>query len=317
MIAPAGEGHLRPTAKTALVLGAFVAGLAVSWWLSGITPRPLRALPGDADGRREYRYRRIICMAPSVSEIAFSMGAGDRVVGVSQHTKFPPEALSLPKCGGFFNPSHEMILGLVPDLLITQGEAVDLTVFADDNGIDLVTLALIDLESIPVEIRRLGGVLQMEAEAEVLCAEMRLGLARVRARAARRPRPGVLLVIGRETGSLSDIYAVGGGTFLSDLVEAAGGRNVLADAGSDYGIVSKEAILERAPDVVIELHGEGMDAAAAESDVRALWAGLAPLPAVRSGRVHVVESTYAMIPGPRVVLLAERFAEILHGEGGR
>ena len=125
----------------------------------------------------------------------------------------------------------------------------------------------------------------------------------------------MILVIGRESGSLSDIYVVGGGTFLSDLIDVAGGRNVFADLHASYAVVSKEAILERAPDVVIELHGEGMDAAAALADVRDLWGALTPLPAVRTGRLYTIESTYAMIPGPRVVDLAGRLADILHGEG--
>ena len=305
------------TAKAGFVAAALAVGLLLSWMLDGIRPRSAEVAVPGADATEEFVYRRIICMAPSVTEIVFAMGAGDRVVGVSQHTTHPPEALELPRCGGFFNPNREAVIGLTPDLLITQGMAANLTAFTRDNGIEQVSLALTDLESIIAETERLGGVLQVEAQAAVLCAQMRLGLAQVRARVARRTRPSVILVIGRESGSLTDIYAVGGGTFLSDLIDVAGGRNVFADLDTGYEVVSKEAILERAPDVVIELHGEGMDASAALADVRELWGALTPLPAVRTGRLYAIESTYAMIPGPRVVELAARLADILHGEAER
>jgi iron complex transport system substrate-binding protein len=143
---------------------------------------------------------------------------------------------------------------------------------------------------------------------------MRCRLAQVQVAVDRKPGVPVVLVTSRDAGALSRISAVGPGGFLHDLIEVAGGRNVFADLPRTYAVVSKEAILERAPEVVIELHGESADLAAKGREARELWSGLWTLPAVRQGRVHVIEATYALIPGPRVVRLAERLAEILHGD---
>ncbi|MCD6416042.1 MAG: ABC transporter substrate-binding protein [Planctomycetes bacterium] len=300
--------------KLALVVAAFAVGLGLSVWLQ-VVSTPGKVAGGAAPGsepERQYRYRRIICMSPSVSEIVFAVGAGARVVGVSNYTTWPPEAAAKPKCGGFFDPGYERMLSLEPDLIIGQGIAADLKPFAQDNGIELVLLDLTDLESIFREIRRVGSVLEVPERAELVCARMNYRLAEVRVKAAGRPRVPVLLVTGREQGSLGSISTVGPGTFLDDLIEVAGGRNVFSDLPRGYAVINKETLLARAPEVIVELHGEGGDSEKALRRVRTLWAGLGTLPAVRQGRVYVITATYAMIPGPRVVEIADRLGDLLH-----
>ena len=71
------------------------------------------------------------------------------------------------------------------------------------------------------------------------------------------------------------------------------------------------------PQVVVELRGEGKLEQKGVEEIKRLWQQFPSLPAVKDGRVHVIDETYAMIPGPRVVKLAARFAEIFHGEPGR
>lgn len=305
----------RSWSKAALVAVAAVVGLCLSWWLASVRPSSVTTAGQRPEpGRERHRFRRIVCMSPAVTEIVFAVSGGDRVVGVSQHAKWPPQALTKPSCGGFFNPSLERILSLSPDLIISQGEAADLGGFAAANGIALRLLELRDLESIFAAIERVGKVLERPAQAELVVAEMRYRLAGVRARVSDEPRVDVLLVTGREPGSLSNVYTVGPQTFLHDLLQAAGGRNVFADLPRDYAAVNKEAVIRRQPEVIVELHGEGGDPEAACREVRRLWRGLSALPAVQQERVYVVTATYAMIPGPRVVRLAETLADLLHGD---
>ncbi len=305
-------------AKIALVAAAFLLGLAGSLLLDRI--RPPRPQPvGDTGGAGEgpgYRYERVICMSPAVSEIVFALGAGERVAGVSQHTQYPPEAVEKPPCGGFVNPNYERIVALDPDLIISQGRAEDLRRFAVERDIAFAALPLTDLESIFQVIRQAGELLEIEAQGQLLASKMRYELAQVTARVSDRPPARVLLVTGRQTGTLGSINTVGTGSFLDGLLEAAGGRNVFSDLERAYATVSKEALVQRKPEVIVELHGEGGDHARLLRQVRDIWAGLPSLPAVRTGRIYVVESTYALIPGPRVVKLAERLARVIHGEGG-
>lgn len=301
--------------KALLALAAVAGGLALAFLLSRMGPATTQKPAGPEPDPRE-SYRRVVCMSPAVTEIAFAIGAGERVVGVSQHTRYPPEALKKPKCGGFFNPSYERILSLDPDLIVVQGEAADLTRFADANEIDLAVLELTDLPSIVRQMRELGDLLGLAAQAEAAAGELERRLGEIRRKAADRQPVDVLLVTGREQEALRSIHTVGPGTFLHDVIEITGARNVFDDLPVNYGVVNKEALLERAPEVIVELKGEGGDRTEVRRRVRRAWDGMPSLPAVKNGRVYAVAATYAMIPGPRVAKLAERLFELFHLQPG-
>jgi len=289
------------------VLGALLVGLLLSYLLQrlGFTP------PQNSTGQGAPA-RRVICMSPSVTETVFALGQGDRVVGISQYTTYPPEALKKPQCGGFFNPNFELLLALKPDLVITQGKAEKVSEFCRDHGIRHASLITSDLTSVFEAIRQAGMVLGCDQDAERLCAKMRGQLDVVRERVAHRPKQRVFLLVGREPGALKNLLTVGGGSFLDDVLEAAGGENIYRDLTILYPTVSKESLVQRQPDVVIELHGEGLLPQAKMADIIETWQAMPALRAVQKKRIHAIGSTYALIPGPRVVLLAETFADILH-----
>jgi len=300
-----------------MVAVTFLVSVACSWALSLVSPAAMESTTGtqpDEAGATEKYAQRVICMSPAVTEMVYAMGQGDRVVGVSQYTSYPPEAREKPVCGALINPNTERMLMLKPDLVIYQGDQEDLTDFCRRNDIDLLRVRLSDMESVFDAIKRIGRALGCEADADVLCAEMRLDLARVRQAVADEPHKKVLVVTGREPGTLNGLNTAGGGTFLNDLIEIAGGRNVFRDVTRSYTVVSKEAVIRRKPEVVIELQGKGMLDPETVSRIRKLWESLSSLPAVRNDQVHVIENTYALIPGPRVVKLARKLAKLLHPE---
>ncbi len=290
----------------AAALGAFVLGVLLSWRLQGLR-LSFSAQPEDN------RPQRIICMSPSVTEIVFALGQGHRVVGVSQFTTYPPEALAKPQCGGFINPNLELIVSLRPDVVLTQGLARKLLDYGHEHGIKVVCLTLDDLPSIFVDIMEVGRILECRPQAERLCDRMRWRLEWVKRKAKGRRRPRVLVVIGREPDSLKNLLTIGRGSFLNDLLELAGGQNVFADVAKPYPTISKESLLERQPEVIIELQGEGMIGKQQMARLLDTWSSMFSLPAVKNRKVYAVGSTYALIPGPRVVNLAEKFADILDG----
>jgi len=120
-----------------------------------------------------------------------------------------------------------------------------------------------------------------------------------------------MLVIGRETQSLRTINVSGGHGFLHDLVEVAGGINVFADVRRESLNVSTETVLARAPEVILELRYSGTESPASLERERRVWDALPGVPAVRAGRVRVLSGGELVVPGPRVVQTAERFAEAL------
>jgi len=139
----------------------------------------------------------------------------------------------------------------------------------------------------------------------------------VRTRVRGRPRPRVLLVIGRQPKTLREIYASGGVGFLHEILEIAGGRNVFADAARESVQPSHETLIARAPDVIVELQAEGMfksDDLAAE---KAVWSTLTSMPAVRNKQVHELVGQYLVVPGPRLAQAADTLARTLHPEAFR
>jgi iron complex transport system substrate-binding protein len=251
-------------------------------------------------------------MSPSVTELVFALGQGERVVGVSQHTVHPPEAIERPRCGGFVNPNFERIMALKPDVVITQGLAREVTRFAEEHAIRCVTLEITDLDSIFSAISRIGRVLDCTRRAKKLRAGLRHELEAIRESVAGDKPVRTFVVIGREPGSLRNLNTVGPGSYLDDILRLANGKNVFDDLPRRYGTVNKESLVQRRPEAVIELHGDGMMGEERKRKVQAIWDKMSALPAVQAGRVCVIDGTYALIAGPRVVQLARDFARCLH-----
>jgi iron complex transport system substrate-binding protein len=257
--------------------------------------------------------RRIVSLVPSVTESLFAIGAGPQVVAVSSFDREPPEVRGLPKVGALVDPDVERIISLEPDLVIVYGSQTDLRAQLERARIATWPYTHAGLAAVLKTIEALGLTTGHVTEAAGVTARIERQLAEVRARAAGRARPGVLLVFGREPGTLRNIYASGGTGFLHDLVELAGGRNVFADVARESVQASTEVILARRPEIVIELQPEATGpAAAAARDALAAWSALPSVPAVRSGRIHVLAGSDLVVPGPRVGRAAERLAAAIH-----
>lgn len=259
-------------------------------------------------------FERIICMSPATAEIVFALNQGDRVVGVSDYTSYPPQVMDLPRCGGFLNPNFEIMLSLGPDLIITQGAAADLVSFGERYGIDVISLEISDLDSIFAAIVKTGEVLGCEPEAQSLAETMtgRLDSLERAWPASETEKTDVLIVVGRAPDSLRELYVAGSGGFLEDLVDLSGGDNIMSDIPRQYSGVSKEIIAERSPEVIIEFFGDGVLGEKERKQYLSAWEDMGMLPAVRNERVYVIDGSYAMIPGPRLVKTAEKIAKILN-----
>jgi iron complex transport system substrate-binding protein len=260
--------------------------------------------------------RRIISIVPATTEMLFVIGAGSRVVGVSSYDRYPPDVERLPRVGGLLDPNVEQILRLKPDLVIGYQTQRDLEQQLERAGIPLFPYAHRGLPDITDTMRVLGERVGLKAAAEREALRIEQQLATIRSRVMGRPRPRTLLVFGREQGSLRNVDASGGYGFLHDVLELAGGADVLADLHRQSVVMSTEMILTRAPDVIIELHYGAMVQTRLDEE-RRVWNAVASVPAVKNGRVHLIVGDEFVVPGPRIVAAAERFARILHPEALR
>lgn len=243
----------------------------------------------------------------------FAIGAGDDVVGVSSYDRFPPEALSRPKVGALVDPDFERILSLTPGLVIVYGSQTDLMARLERAGIPIVRYAHGGLADITATLRAIGDRVGRADRARALADAIERDINDIRRRVAGKRRPRTVLIFGREPGTLRSIYACGGVGFMHDMLEAAGGDNVFADVTRENLQATTEMLLARAPEVILEVHGTLEWAPERISLERDVWRTLASVPAVRSGRVHLLADDRLSIPGPRVADAVRAMAAALHG----
>ncbi len=269
---------------------------------------------GDTAGRPKEGFpERIAILSPAATQIVFALGAGDRVVGVTRYATFPPRVKKLVVLGGLEDISFEQLTALSPDLIIAQNASERLDEYARARDISLANLQIETREDVYSACREIGRRLGLEREGEGLSRKIEHALDRVAAMVAGMKRKSVFLSVDRSSGPLIGVLSTGKNTFVTQMVEIAGGRNIFDDMGIRYPVISKETLLVRHPEVVLEFK-PGMVSEEKHALLKKDWDALSGLPAVASGRIHVINHDDALIPGPRMGEVAEQIARALHPE---
>lgn len=262
---------------------------------------------------------RIVSTFPSVTETLFALGAGGRVVGVSNYCRYPPAVLSLPKIGTFTKPDPEKIALLRPDLVIVEKSATGLAERLSALGIAHADVKLGSLADIYSMIHEIGAAVGLPEKADKLNGNIRARLEAFRKETARGARPSVLIVIGRTPGQLTGLVGVGPGAYLGELLEIAGGRNVLSETAVAYPRISLETVVRLNPDVIVDLSLMGDDTSdrATDERVRQPWLARGELAAVRNGMIFGLTSEPLTTPGPRVVDAVALLQATIHRKNQR
>ncbi|HPO99213.1 MAG: ABC transporter substrate-binding protein [Candidatus Omnitrophica bacterium] len=300
-----------------LFTGLFFLGILVSLGLQSLESHRKGDTLSSRTGERSAFPNRIICAAPNLVEIVYALGEEDRIVGVSDYTNYPPEAQAKERIGGVFNPNLERILALRPDMMIVQGAMEKHTVFCQRRGIPVLRVDMENWSSIAEGIRKIGYALGCPAKAETLVRDIQGRLDEIRGRVANLPhRPKVFLSMSRRPGSLSGLFTVNRESFIHEMLITAGGVNVFEDALTRYPQISKESLITRAPEIILELQLQEEFPARQVETLRKDWEALPLIPAVATGRIFIVTEDYVMISGPRIHLAAERFYQLIHESHG-
>ncbi|HEY2843682.1 MAG TPA: helical backbone metal receptor [Bryobacteraceae bacterium] len=262
--------------------------------------------------------RRIVSTAPSITELLFALGLGDRVVGVDRFSRYPTEALRKQKIGDYVNPNLEVIASLRPDLVIITTNPVKL---AERLGVLRLKVLEIDQESVAKlydSFRIVGQATGAAQQAARLTANVRGQLEAIRAQAAPLKRTKMMFVVGRTPNRLDGLIVVGQASYLNEIIALAGGENVFRNALAPYPRVSLEEVLARQPEVIVDM-GDMADTVGVteehKREVTGLWQRLGTVAAVKQHRVFAVASDVYVEPGPRVVEAAKSFFEMLHPNG--
>jgi len=191
--------------------------------------------------------RRIVSLVPSMTEDLFAVGAGDRVVGVSSYTDYPPRAKRLPVVATFASIATERIVALHAGLAIGIDAQDRLAGDLRRAGIPVLLLHDDRYDDIFRNLMTIGTTTGHRDAAAALVNRLRARTrALVRAVAPRARKPAVFVVLG-----VAPVFTVGKGSYIATLIEMAGGRNAAADVHAPYARYSAEALVARQPDVLV------------------------------------------------------------------
>ena len=252
---------------------------------------------------------RIISLTPSVTETLFALGAGERIVGVTDSCDFPAEANRIPHVRAWFDPDMDCITGLAPDLVVGLQTAHGRLV--QDFRAAGIRLELVDPKSVEdalADMLRLGKLLGLEDSARSLVGGLRRRLDKLDARVGkiapekRRTASRVLEIDGDR------LMVAGPESFQYDVIARAGGVNVTGDTGEAYPCVSFQTFRSWDPDLVFICGYDSNRVSVLRDDPQ--WRTLS---AVKNGRFFQFNCGLTCRTGPRIVDMAEILFEKLYG----
>jgi iron complex transport system substrate-binding protein len=271
---------------------------------------PVMAKTAEDQLGREIRVpddpKRIIALAPSITEIIFALGQQDRLKGTTQFSNYPAEAAKLPKVGSYVRLDLERIVALNPDLCIAIKDGNPKGTIDRLQSLNIPVFAVNprNLESMIQTIQKIGSILNASQKANTLVKNMRSRIQQVDALVSRIDRqPRVFIQIG-----ISPIISAGTNTLVHELIVRAGGINVAA-GNRAYPHFSREQVLALAPDVLIIT---SMARSGAFEKAKADWNRLSHMPAVREKRIYTVNSDVFDRPSPRLLDALEILTRLLH-----
>ena len=258
--------------------------------------------------------KRIVSLAPSLTETLFALGLGPQVAGVTQFCAYPPEAALKPKVAGFSDIYLEALVRTRPDLVVLPLDKTWNRLQMDRLGLPSLTLDTRSLAGLLQSIELLGQITvpgdTHGTEAKVLLEHIKQGMATAQARATGRKRPRVLFSVMHSyqgLGYISEISVIGNDGFYNELIKIAGGQN--AYQGSlPFPRLSREAIIFLNPEVIIDVipPGENLEA------VRRDWQSLGSVSAIKNKRLVLLSDEAHTVPGPRFVQTLEGLSQAFH-----
>jgi iron complex transport system substrate-binding protein len=246
---------------------------------------------------------RVICLMPSVTDTVYALGGGDDVVGISDYTKYPVAALTKPSVGDLIKPSIETILSLHPDRVIgVQPKGpMEVTVQLERAGIPIFLVSPHGIAGILHSVDTIGLALNRAQQADALVHSLEQRMDAVKARTKDQPAPRVFMPVWYDP-----ITTIGKNAFITEIIEAAGGRSVTDDLPTEWPQISMEVVLGRAPDALLLVRGGKMTLAVLQD--RPGWSSMA---AVRAKRVYYVDDRINY-PSPLAIDALEDLAKEFH-----
>jgi iron complex transport system substrate-binding protein len=255
--------------------------------------------------------RRVVSLAPSITECLFALGLDEEIVGVTRFSNYPKAAASRPKVGSYIRVNLERILSLAPDLVLAtrDGNPRDSVSRLARVGVPVYVVDPRDLVGLFGTLRALGNIFHKRQEAERIVGDLSTRLEVIRQAVLGRTRPRVLMQVG-----ISPMVTVSRGTLQDRLIELAGGKNIASREPINYPTLSLERVLEARPEIILVSSMVGKTDAFRELD---RWRRWRELPAVINDRLHVIDGDLIDRASPRILDGLEEMTALIQPEAIR
>lgn len=290
-----------------------VAAVVLGLSLSALANRVVRDESGRDVTLPDHPHS-LICLAPSITDIVYALGRGDDIAGITDYTKYPPEARQKPSVGGVTDTSLERIVSLHPNLVLAIADfnSADLIRAIEKLGLPVFLIHPHGLHDIYRSIESIGKAIDAEQQASALVRNLQAREDAVRRRVAGKPQPTIFFVLWADP-----IMTAGHGAFITELIEAAGGKSVTADVSTEWPQLSLESVLAEQPQYLLLVRGSAVTLESLRHQGN--WKRL---DAVRDGKVFYADDRIEL-PSPAAFDALEELARQFHpvntqtGAGGR
>ena len=254
---------------------------------------------------------RIVSIAPNITETLFTLGLGDRIVGVTLYSEHPPEAKTKPMIGSFWQPDIEAIIAAKPDMIMTVGfpQQRNLADRLNRIGYDTMTFDIESIEEFFNATKQIGIATGKQTQANDMIETMKGKLQSLSGKLAGLEKPRVLWVVQMEP-----LRVAGTTTFVNEMIEMAGGVNAMERTVHQYPPIGSEQVIACKPDVIIQpaMIVENMDRE--RDNAISFWQRFENVPAVKNERIHIIEGDIVSQLGPRLYDGVELIAKCLRPE---
>lgn len=253
---------------------------------------------------------RIVSLSPSNTDMLYALGLGDRIVGVTSFCDYPEDAKSKPKIGGFADPNMELIMKAEPDLVVANSLHAEAVKQLEGLGVPVIIVDALDINDVLKVIEVLGKATGSSDKAGDIISKMEQKIKEISNKVADLPeneKPRVYFEIWHDP-----LTTGGKESFLNNLIETAGGKNVASDVNKDWIVYSPEVLLSKDPQIIIYISHFSSEQTLKEIRSRSGWQDIS---AVKNNHIYKFPDENIVIrPGTRIVEGLEILARMFHPE---
>ncbi len=283
-----------------------VATTAATAAKAGATTYPLTITD---DAKRSIKFEKapskIVSLAPSNTELLYALGLGERVVGVDEYSDFPAEAKQKEKIGGYKDTNLERVIALNTDLVLASGiTAKQLISTMETRGLMVVVLDPTNLAGVVANMKLVAQLTNVPEKGEALATEFQKKLDEVTAKTKDvKARPRIFYELD------PTLFTVGPGSFIDEMIQKAGGQNIVTDTTNPYPQLNQEVVINKDPEVILLGDDTGGNHTPEKILTRPGWDKIS---AIKNKRVYALNANLVNRPGPRAALGVENIAKALY-----